>query len=66
VDFPLNRTRKSYVIHSIPTDLSTKKAKNFAAKMSETSDLFSLIDTDVNFYESFGSKWADYIDVMPS
>jgi hypothetical protein len=63
---PLNRTRSSFVIHSIPTSISTTDAKKFAAKASRYSNLFSLTDVDVNFYEQFGSKWATFINIMPS
>jgi hypothetical protein len=63
---PLNRTRSSFVIHSIPDDISAKDMKKFAAKASQHSELFSLIDVDVDFYSSFGRKWATYIDIMPS
>ncbi|KAG9234923.1 Spherulation-specific family 4 [Amylocarpus encephaloides] len=60
----LNRTRTCYIIHSVPSSLSDGDIQRFSAKASRRSDLFSLTNLDVNFYESFGSRWADYIDLI--
>jgi hypothetical protein len=63
---PLDRKRYSFVVHSIPENLSRADIKKFAAKASRKSDLLSLIDLDANFYERFSTNWATYVDVIPS
>jgi len=66
ITLPLDRNRYSFIIHSIPEDTSKRDIKKLASRVSQHSDLFSLIDLKENFYERFSPNWPSFIDVMPS
>jgi len=57
-----DRFQYSYMIHSIPW--STKIGK-LLDKITHHSGYIFLSYQSKNYYESFGSKWKDFVDAMP-
>jgi hypothetical protein len=63
---PLDRSRYSYVIHSVPKSMSKANLGNFVDKLSLDAEFLFLTGLDQNYYESFGPWWQNFISVMPT
>ena len=59
---PLDRTRYSNMIHSVPTSASVKTTVN---DMSQNAAYLFLTDLTTNYYKSFGSDWSSFVSNMP-
>lgn len=57
------RSQYSYVVHSVPASTDLGK---FVDSLSQHAEFLFLTNLTQNYYESFGSQWDDFIDVMPT
>lgn len=62
---PLDRSRYSIVLHSIPGDEAESGFKGLIKKLSHQAEYLFLTDLDKDYYSSFGSSWSKFIDAMP-
>lgn len=60
---PDHRSDYSFMVHSVPT-MAKENLKTFVKQLSNLADfLFVTVNTE-NFYETFGSDWADFVDIV--
>lgn len=60
------RSRNSYLIHSLPSSMSKEDLRALLAKASQTAGFLFVTNLDHNYFESFGSSWSTFINAMPT
>lgn len=60
---PQARSRYSYVIHSVPSNTNLGK---FVKELSHQAEYLYLTDLTQDYYESFGTKFQNFIDAVPT
>jgi predicted AAA+ superfamily ATPase len=62
---PSNRSHYSFMVNSVPTQ-STADLKTYVGQLSKRAEYLFATNNDQDFYESFGSDWANFTDVVGS
>jgi Spherulation-specific family 4 len=62
---PEDRSKYSYMINSVPI-MDTASLQNFVDQLSQHAEFLFLTDNSQNFYESFGTQWANFTNVVPT
>lgn len=60
------RSRNSYLIHSLPTTMSKEDLRALLAKASQKAGYLFVTNLDHNYFQSFGSIWSKFINAMPT
>ena len=60
-----DRSRYSYMIHSLPTTMSKRDFRKFLDKATHHAKYLFYTYLDQNYYESFGPRWRTFVDAMP-
>ncbi|QDS78007.1 hypothetical protein FKW77_002509 [Venturia effusa] len=60
------RSRNSYLIHSLPTTMSKEDLGGLIAKASQKAGYLFVTNLDQNYFERFGSIWSTFIKAMPT
>jgi hypothetical protein len=63
---PYHRSRYSYLVYSIAPSSSKNELRSTVDRLSQRAEFLFLTDLSENYYESFGTLWRDYIDVIPA
>lgn len=61
-----NRSRYSYMVHSLPRDMGKGSLRKYVAGLSKHAQYLFLTDSSQNYYESFGPNWKTFIDTIPT
>jgi hypothetical protein len=59
-----NRSEYSFMVNSVPA-LDTVDLQSFVDQLSERAQYIFITNNDQAFYETFGSDWANFTDVVP-
>lgn len=62
---PKNRSEYSIMINSVPA-MSTAGLRTFVDQLSQLAEFLFLTNNDEDYYESFGSQWVNFTDVVPT
>jgi hypothetical protein len=59
------RSHHCYMVHSLPS-MDKNKLQSFVDDISKQAEYVFVTSNAENYYESFGSDFADFTDVVPS
>ena len=62
---PKHRSQYSYMINSVPL-MAANDLRQFVNDISERAEFLFITDNSRDFYESFGSAWSNFTDVVPT
>jgi len=62
----LDRSRKSYMIHSLPSDTSLKQLSDLVDTASQSAQYLFFTYLTLDYYSSFDSHWTDFISSITS
>jgi Spherulation-specific family 4 len=60
-----NRTEYAYMVNSVPT-MTLSGLKSYVDDLSQHAAYLFVTNNDQDFYESFGSIWSNFTDVVPT
>jgi len=63
---PQNRTKYSYIVHSLPQNMDKKDLRNYVNDLSKHAKYLFVTSLSQGYYQSFGDSWKTFIDVFPS
>lgn len=59
-----DRSHNCYMVHSLPT-MSKDELRGYVDGLSKRAKHLFVTTNDQDYYQSFGSDWADFVDVVP-
>lgn len=59
-----DRSHHCYMVHSLPK-MSTDELKGYVDGLSQRAKYLFVTSNDQDYYQSFGTDWADFVDVVP-
>lgn len=60
-----HRSEKSYMVHSVPL-MKKEELRDWVDGLSRRAEFLFVTTNDADYYESFGTDWADFTGVVPS
>ena len=60
-----NRTEYAYMVNSVPA-MTLDGLKSYVDDLSEHAAYLFVTNNDQDYYESFGSIWSNFTDVVPT
>ena len=64
-ELPDHRSEYCYMINSLP-GMGQGGLRKFVHGISENAEFLFVTENDKDYYESFGSDWAKFVDVVPT
>ncbi|KAJ5153014.1 uncharacterized protein N7482_009492 [Penicillium canariense] len=59
-----NRTQLCTVIHSVPDTVEGSKLRSLVKEARKVADEIFITHLSTDYYASFGTKWADFVDLV--
>jgi hypothetical protein len=59
-----NRTQLCAVIHSVPSSVEGSGLRGLVKQVRSVADEVFITHLSSNYYASFGTKWAEFVDLM--
>ncbi|KAJ5110963.1 hypothetical protein N7532_001498 [Penicillium argentinense] len=59
-----NRTQLCAVIHSVPDSVEGSDLRGFVKEVRKVADEVFITHLSTDYYASFGTKWAEFVDLM--
>ncbi|KAJ5096472.1 Spherulation-specific family 4 [Penicillium alfredii] len=59
-----NRTQLCAVVHSVPDDIEGRELRGLVKQVCKVADEVFITHLNTDYYSSFGSKWAEFVDLM--
>lgn len=59
-----NRSQLCAVIHSVPSTVEGSKLRGLVKQVRSVADEVFITHLSSDYYASFGTKWAEFVDLM--
>ncbi|KAJ5632895.1 hypothetical protein N7490_009234 [Penicillium lividum] len=59
-----DRTQRAVLIHSVPEGVEGSELRHLVQKVRKVADEVFITHLSTDYYASFGSKWAEFVDLM--
>ncbi|KAJ5692216.1 hypothetical protein N7462_001639 [Penicillium macrosclerotiorum] len=59
-----NRTQRCALIHSVPTSVEGSELRGLVKEVRKVADEVFITHLSSDYYSNFGSKWAEFVDLM--
>ena len=59
-----NRTQLAAVIHSVPENVEGSNLRGLVKKARSVADEVFITHLSTDYYANFGTKWAEFVDLM--
>lgn len=59
---PNNRAKYSYLVHSIPSQMTGEALGDFVRQLSQRAKYLYLTSNEKEYYQAFGSAWGPFIE----
>jgi hypothetical protein len=61
-----DRSRFTYVVHSMPSNVKQPDLRKLVQDAARNAAFLFVTDLTEDYYESFGSRWKDFVDSVPT
>jgi hypothetical protein len=59
-----DRTQRAVLIHSVPEGVEGSELRNLIETVREVADEVFITHLSTDYYAKFGSKWAEFVDLI--